>query len=316
MSKNKVPVIDLKEGGLSHSQLKLLDLACRDHGFFLLENHGMQESIDRMWNASEWFFRLPRNEKLRILRTESKPLGYYDRELTKRKRDLKEVFDFMDPRSNKDDYNQWPLDDSFKHAMDIFFKDASSVARKTLELVFKSLVHGKLDLPSGNSDMSTVRLNYYPIGDPLKDYGIHEAVELSEMALNHHTDPGILTLLLQDMTGGLQAFSHQDGWIDIAPKKDTIVVNLGDAMQVWTNDQYLAAMHRVSKRTNESRYSTPYFYNPSRDEVLKPIKGISDESDHYMSFIWKDYIQGRVDDNYSDLGEDDIQIAKFRISSR
>ena len=288
MSKNKVPVIDLKEGGLSHSQLKLLDLACRDHGFFLLENHGMQESIDRMWNASEWFFRLPRNEKLRILRTESKPLGYYDRELTKRKRDLKEVFDFMDPRSNKDDYNQWPLDDSFKHAMDIFFKDASSVARKTLELVFKSLVHGKLDLPSGNSDMSTVRLNYYPIGDPLKDYGIHEAVELGEMALNHHTDPGILTLLLQDMTGGLQAFSHQDGWIDIAPKKDTIVVNLGDAMQVWTNDQYLAAMHRVSKRTNESRYSTPYFYNPSRDEVLKPIKGISDESDHYMSFIWKD----------------------------
>lgn len=316
MSKNKVPVIDLKEGGLSHSQLKLLDLACRDHGFFLLENHGMQESIDRMWNASEWFFRLPRNEKLRILRTESKPLGYYDRELTKRKRDLKEVFDFMDPRSNKDDYNQWPLDDSFKHAMDIFFKDASSVARKTLELVFKSLVHGKLDLPSGNSDMSTVRLNYYPIGDPLKDYGIHEAVELGEMALNHHTDPGILTLLLQDMTGGLQAFSHQDGWIDIAPNKDTIVVNLGDAMQVWTNDQYLAAMHRVSKRTNESRYSTPYFYNPSRDEVLKPIKGISDESDHYMSFIWKDYIQGRVDDNYSDLGEDDIQIAKFRISSR
>jgi isopenicillin N synthase-like dioxygenase len=274
----------------------------------------MQESIDRMWNASEWFFRLPRKEKLRILRTESKPLGYYDRELTKRKRDLKEVFDFMDPRSNKNDYNQWPLDDSFKHAMDIFFKDASSVARKTLDLVFKSLVHGTLDLPSGNSDMSTVRLNYYPIGDPLKDDGIHEVVELGEMALNHHTNPGILTLLLQDMTGGLQAFSHQDGWIDIAPKKDTIVVNLGDAMQVWTNDQYLAAMHRVSKRTNESRYSTPYFYNPSRDEVLKPITGISNESDHYMSFIWKDYIQGRVDDNYSDLGEDDIQIAKFRIS--
>ena len=312
--KNKVPVIDLKEASTTDSQLDLLNSACRDHGFFLLENHGMQESIDRMWTASEWFFSLPRNEKLSILRTERKPLGYYDRELTKRKRDLKEVFDFMDPESNKDDYNQWPQDDSFKQAMDFFFKNASLVAKRTLDLVFKSLMHSKLDLPSGNSDMSTVRLNYYPVSDPLKDDGIRGVSELGEMALNHHTDPGILTLLLQDMTGGLQTFSHQDGWIDIVPKKDTIVVNLGDAMQVWTNDQYLAAMHRVSKRTNESRYSTPYFYNPSRDEVLKPIKGISEEADHYMSFIWKDYIQGRVDDNYSDLGEDDIQIAKFRVS--
>jgi|TARA_B110000014_G_scaffold260733_1_gene251075 isopenicillin N synthase-like dioxygenase len=312
--KTQVPVIDFKEANNSDSQLKLLNLACRDHGFFLLKNHGMQESIDRMWTASERFFSLPRNEKLRILRTEHKPLGYYDRELTKRKRDLKEVFDFMDPKSNKDDYNQWPQDESFKQAMNFFFNDASLVANQTLDLVFRSLVHSKLDLPSGNSDMSTVRLNYYPVSDPLKDDSIGEISELGEMALNHHTDPGILTLLLQDMTGGLQTFSRQDGWIDIVPKKDTIVVNLGDAMQVWTNDQYLAAMHRVSKRTNKSRYSTPYFYNPSRGEVLKPIKGISEEEDHYSSFIWKDYIQGRVDDNYSDLGEDDIQISKFRIT--
>ena len=311
---NKVPVIDLKEGIFSNAQLQLVDLACRDHGFFLLENHGMQESIDSMWVASEWFFKLPSKEKLRILRTERRPLGYYDRELTKRKRDLKEVFDFMDPASKKDNYNQWPQDDSFKQAMDIFFKNATSVAEQTLDLVFKALVNSLSNLPSGNFDMSTVRLNYYPIRDPLNDNGKDQTPELGDMALNHHTDPGILTLLLQDMTGGLQAFSQQDGWIDIPPKENTIVVNLGDAMQVWTNDQYVAAMHRVLKRTNESRYSTPYFYNPSRDQVLKPIKGISNEPDHYKSFIWKDYIQGRVDDNYSDLGEDDIQVAKYRIS--
>ena len=131
---NKVPVIDLKEGIFSNAQLQLVDLACRDHGFFLLENHGMQESIDGMWAASEWFFKLPSKEKLKILRTERRPLGYYDRELTKRKRDLKEVFDFMDPASKKDNYNQWPQDNSFKQAMDIFFKNASSVARTNLRI--------------------------------------------------------------------------------------------------------------------------------------------------------------------------------------
>jgi isopenicillin N synthase-like dioxygenase len=62
------------------------------------------------------------------------------------------------------------------------------------------------------------------------------------MALHHHTDPGILTLLLQDMTGGLQAKSKEHGWIDIPPEKNSIVVNLGDAMQVWTNDNYVAAI--------------------------------------------------------------------------
>ena len=43
-----------------------------------------------------------------------------------------------------------------------------------------------------------------------------QAVELGEMALNHHTDPGILTLLLQDMTGGLTSI-FSSGWLDRYP---------------------------------------------------------------------------------------------------
>ena len=39
------------------------------------------------------------------------------------------------------------------------------------------------------------------------------------MALHHHTDPGILTLLHQDMTGGLQAKSKNlDGLIFLQKK--------------------------------------------------------------------------------------------------
>ena len=314
MKISNVPTIDFKTAKTDPSQLKLLDSACRDHGFFLLKNHGMQSIINDMWQASEWFFQQPRKDKLAITRTESIPLGYYDRELTKQKRDLKEVFDYMLPKVGGEDFNQWPEDRDFKNVMLHFFQESSTVAAQTLDLLFYALNNDQIKLPVGESKTSNARLNFYPVSDPLDLSDQAKVSELGDMALHHHTDPGILTLLLQDMTGGLQAKSKESGWIDIEPEEDTIVVNLGDAMQVWSNDQYVAAIHRVLKRTNNSRYSTPYFYNPEGNAVLKPIEGLSSESDLYKSFTWKEYIQGRVNDNYEDLGEDDIQIERFRVS--
>jgi len=104
----EVPVIDLVHAEQDPSALVPLDLACRDHGFFLLENHGIDEVIDEMWQASATFFDLPQAEKRKILRSDSIPLGFYDRELTKRKRDLKEVFDYMLSREDRTDLNKWP----------------------------------------------------------------------------------------------------------------------------------------------------------------------------------------------------------------
>ena len=82
MNQANVPIIDLQKASTDASQLKLLDLACKDHGFFLLKNHGIQKEINDMWEMSKWFFNQARKEKLKIIRTETIPLGYYDRELT------------------------------------------------------------------------------------------------------------------------------------------------------------------------------------------------------------------------------------------
>ena len=312
MNQANVPTIDLQKAGSDASQLKLLDLACKDHGFFLLKNHGMQKEIDDMWQMSKWFFNQPREEKLKIIRTETIPLGYYDRELTKQKRDLKEVFDFMYPKLNGEDLNQWPENSEFRSTMETFFSKASQVAEETLQLIFLNLNSNNSQLPNGEGSTSNARLNFYPVEDPLEESTRNKITNLGDMALHHHTDPGILTLLLQDMTGGLQTKSKEFGWIDIEPEADTIVVNLGDAMQVWTNDKYVAAIHRVTKRTKKARYSTPYFYNPKRDAVIQPLEQILDKDPKYVPFTWKEYIQGRVDDNYTDLGEEDIQISRFR----
>lgn len=310
-----VPTLDLVKAEATPDALGRLDVACRDHGFFMLKNHGIQHEIDAMWTASKDFFSQPRSEKRKIMRTQEQPLGYYDRELTKQQRDLKEVFDFMQPRTDPTDINQWPESHSFHTVMNEFFLACSAVAIRTQALIYSAIINRQAEareLPVGDPRTSTVRLNHYPLSDPLTNSEQASTASLGPVALGHHTDPGVLTLLMQDAIGGLQAYSESHGWIDIPPSPNSIVVNLGDAMQVWSNDTYRAAIHRVTPMSDRARFSTPYFFNPKTDAVLEPLNSLSESPPVYQSFKWRDYIKARMEDNFSDLGVDDIQINRFR----
>jgi isopenicillin N synthase-like dioxygenase len=48
-----------------------------------------------------------------------------------------------------------------------------------------------------------------------------------------HSDPGFITVLLQDGTGGLQIL-YENHWADVRPMHGALVVNLGDLLQVHT----------------------------------------------------------------------------------
>lgn len=314
-----VPTIDLAQAEDTQT-LQALDAACRDHGFFLLKGHGIEDEIQQMWAQSEAFFGQSREVKLAVGRSATQPLGYYDRELTKQQRDLKEVFDFTLPSKP---INQWPATpQGFKPALTNFYAACSTLAESTLSLVFQALAAGqnqaldpKADLPQGDTKTSNARLNYYPVADPLSAAEQAATTALGDMALHHHTDPGVITLLLQDEVGGLQTYSQADGWIDVPPEPNTVVVNLGDSMQVWTNDIYTAALHRVTPMRGRARYSTPYFLNPQADAILEPLSTLGITQPHYRPFSWKEYITHRIDDNFADLGAEDTQIAHYRLSA-
>ena len=85
-----VPTIDISQP--SNTELAAVDAACRDHGFFLLRGHRLDDLVTRMWEETERFFEAPASVKEAIRRNETQPLGWNDRELTKRRRDCKEVF--------------------------------------------------------------------------------------------------------------------------------------------------------------------------------------------------------------------------------
>lgn len=311
-----VPLVDLAD--LSSTSLSHVDRACRDHGFFLLRGHGLDDLIDRTWVETARFFDADRTLRTAVMRDKDNPFGYYDRELTKRKRDHKEVFDFIDPSETATDVrNRWPESlPIFRSTMVELFDELSIVVDRTL-----ALIHETLDLsPEGRRRIvssrrsSTIRLNHYTIGDPVPDDERDHLAELGETALGYHTDPGTITLLLQDDVGGLQTESLDNGWIDVPPVPGTIVVNLGDCMQAWTNDRYRAAVHRVLPMTTRRRFSIPYFSNPDRDAVISPVDELCDGPARYRPFAWREFMAARAYDNFADLGTDDTQVTDFRVA--
>lgn len=322
-----IPTIDFAEyqrGGFDAIDQPALVEACEDHGFFLLTNHGLENVVTNTFAASSEFFAMDREMKTAVYRDESNPLGYYDRELTKQKRDQKEVFDFKAGghiSKNPERHTRWPdQPQSFRPALTDFFQSFAQLSAATMSMVLAALgmseaeVLQTMEKGFGDLHTSAARLNYYPSADPVPDAERTDLTGLGDMALHHHTDPGAITLLLQDNHGGLQALSKKDGWIDVPPVDGAIVVNIGDVLQVWTNDRCTAGVHRVLPvHSEQGRYSVPFFYQPAVKAIIEPWVGGQDAA-LYRAFSWQEYIRGRVTDNYSDIGEDDIQIERYRVA--
>ncbi|XP_026431653.1 1-aminocyclopropane-1-carboxylate oxidase homolog 11-like [Papaver somniferum] len=57
-------------------------------------------------------------------------------------------------------------------------------------------------------------------------------------------DLSVLTVLLQDQIGGLQV-KHGEDWVDVKPLDGALVINIGDILQIMSNDKYRSVEHRV-----------------------------------------------------------------------
>jgi len=326
-----VPVLDL--GGATDAPtaetVAAVASAAEKFGFFQVVDHGISaDQLAGVWEATRSFFALLATEKRRILRTKDNSRGYYDRELTKNARDLKEVLDIAhvphpeladDHPSNfhaVDGVNQWPDLDGFRETFVGHLRSCERLSHWLLQAFCRGLGEHADHLAAsfGDDHTSFVRLNYYPLADPLGPEEASEVAALGDMALHHHSDAGALTLLLQDDVGGLQV--ELDGrWIDVDPIPGAIVVNTGDMMQVWSNDRYQAALHRVAARTTRERYSLPYFFNPSYSTDYAPLEGSIRDGDeaHYRPINWGEFRQARADGDFADYGAE-VQIADFLVS--
>jgi isopenicillin N synthase-like dioxygenase len=102
-------------------------------------------------------------------------------------------------------------------------------------------------------------------------------VEPGQLRAGAHTDYGTLTLLRQDdAPGGLQLRGADDEWHDVPAVPGAFVVNVGDALQRWTNDRWRSTLHRVVVPPRDAgrdceRYSMAFFHNANWDALIECI---------------------------------------------
>ena len=151
---------------------------------------------------------------------------------------------------------------------------------------------------------SFLRLNYYPrCPAPARPVDRSTARD-GHLGVNDHTDAGALTLLLQDEQPGLEVF-HDNEWHLVEPRRDALVVNIGDIVQVWSNDRYTAALHRGLVSADAERFSAPFFFNPAYSTVYAPLPSTVD-AEHpprYRPIHWGEFRAHRTAGDYADHGE-------------
>ena len=304
-----VPVIDIGEL-MQPAALGAIDRAARDWGFFQVTGHGLGEAaVERLFAAAARFFRQPAAAKRAIRRTADNPWGYFDEELTRNTRDWKEVYDYGPPDGDRL-VPRWPEDlPGFEAAVRACYDACEGTAQRLL-----AALSVNLGMPADHlgryfrdGHTSFMRLNFYPRCPAAG------AAQDRPLGVNPHTDAGALTLLLQDDQAGLEVY--RDGaWHLIEPRRGALVINIGDMVQVWSNDRYRAALHRVVTSSERDRYSVPYFFNPRYDTDYAPLATAVTPGNpaRYRPINWREFRSLRAAGDYADLG-DEVRIGDYRI---
>ena len=177
--------------------------------------------------------------------------------------------------------NVWP--DSSTGFISRSSAEALHKELQSLSIRLLSLLAIALQKPSdyfaslAENSISTLRLLHYPAIIPPSPQ--------QELCCTPHTDSGILTLLRQDSTGGLEVLSGGGEWIGAPYVPDSIIVNVGDLMTKISGGKFKATHHRVRSSPRRGRYSVPFFFEPGVDCMLTSIDDKEGEGIYYGQHV-------------------------------
>ena len=315
--------LDRGDAGAIRRVAATIAAPCAEWGVFHVVGHGIAPAeLARFADAMRQLFELPGAEKQALRRTRDNAWGWYDAELTKNRRDWKEVFDYGIERppdapqpAHSDGTNRWPGGrPELRAALLAHYHHCERISRGLVHALCAglALAPDALDAAFGEHT-SFQRLNrYLPAPDPAPP-DAPLLPERGQLAVHHHTDAGAVTLLWQDEHAGLQVQRGED-LVLVEPVPGALTVNLGDMLQVWSNDRYRSPIHRVVASPHHTRFSAPFFWNPSYETICAPLPALlhGGERARFRPVSWAEFRDQRSAGDYADYGAE-IQIADFRI---
>lgn len=215
--------------------------------------------------------------------------------------------------------------------MESFFKDCRRLVHEVLKALATALELEEARLSDTHErSLFQLRLLHYP---PVLA-SLLRAEERSRISA--HSDFGTITLvrlhsfaifvfgirtnttsqLFQDATGGLEVEDRQSPgtFTPVTPIPGTVLVNIGDLMERWSNGRWRSTVHRVvAPPVNESasqdkgekvlkaRYSIPFFATADPDTVIEALPGCWGEDNpkkYEITTAWG-YVQMRMAALYS-----------------